>query len=148
MLFETFHLLCFPALFSQCLTFSFLLHLHSLWKFRSFPCRIYFLAKFYCCFPSLFLLISTLFWQFVVTFVDKPLLPYCFSAIPESVFVCLCYCLLLTMWNIFLWFFLWLSVILVIMLSVIPTKSYILLLMIMYLLSFLHSSQSFFFFFF
>lgn len=95
MLFESFHLLCFPSLFSQCLTFSFLLHLHSLWKFRSFPCRIYFLAKFYCCFPSLFLLISTLFWQFVVTFVDKPLLPYCFSDIPE----CICLLVLLSFFN-------------------------------------------------
>jgi len=148
MLFESFHLLFSCSICSGRVSHThFLLRLHSLWKFRSFPCHIYFLAKFYCCSPSLLLLISTLFSQFVVTFVDNPLLPHCFSVITEDVFVCLCYCLVvLTMWNIFLGLFLRLFIIHVVVLSVMPAKPCTLLLIIISLLLFLHSSQSFFFF--
>lgn len=115
-------LLC---LFWQCLTYSFLPQVHSLRKFRSFPCHFYFLDKLHCFFSSL-LLISTPFRQFLVIFGDQLLLPHCFSYIPESGCICLDYGVLLTMSNVFLLSFIWHSVAHVTILGGIATKLYIL----------------------
>lgn len=125
----------------QGLAFSLLLHLHCLWKFRSFSCHVYFLAEFYCCLPSLFLLISTLFWQFVL-FHRQTSSASLFLRISESF-----YYLLFSTFNHVKHISLIFPLAFCYSCYQVQSHTYkttFIFLVIMYLLLFLHSSQSFF----